>query len=232
MTESATNHLPFSGYRVVELGTRISSGFCGRLLCDYGADVCLIETADGNELRHCIPPKHESGHANNGLFGYLHAGKTTVLVDHVDPDTLRGLLSDADIFVYGAPDIPHQTERELFKLLSQSHESLIAVHLSPYGLSGPYSELAGCELTANALSGITQRIGAPDREPLTLPLAQAAYQAGYAAACGAACGLIARMDSMQGQVVEVSETIVSGNLSFGFCTSIYSLPRVLLRPQF
>ena len=178
MTESATNHLPFSGYRVVELGTRISSGFCGRLLCDYGADVCLIETANGNELRHCIPPKHESDHANNGLFGYLHAGKTSVLVDRGDLDTLRGLLSDADIFVYGAPDIPHQTERELFKLLSQSHEALITVHLSPYGLSGPYSELAGCELTANALSGITQRIGAPDREPLTLPLAQAAYQAG------------------------------------------------------
>ena len=221
MTESATNHLPFSGYRVVELGTRISSGFCGRLLCDYGADVCLIETADGNELRHCIPPKHESGHANNGLFGYLHAGKTTVLVDHVDPDTLRGLLSDADIFVYGAPDIPHQTERELFKLLSQSHESLIAVHLSPYGLSGPYSELAGCELTANALSGITQRIGAPDREPLTLPLAQAAYQAGYAAACGAACGLIARMDSMQGQVVEVSETEAIATVHAGYSVTRY-----------
>ena len=123
--------------------------------------------------------------------------------------------------MYGAPDIPHQTERELFKLLSQSHESLIAVHLSPYGLSGPYSELAGCELTANALSGITQRIGAPDREPLTLPLAQAAYQAGYAAACGAACGLIARMDSMQGQVVEVSETEAIATVHAGYSVTRY-----------
>tara|TARA_B100001059_G_scaffold91738_1_gene90634 strand:- start:8928 stop:11339 length:2412 start_codon:yes stop_codon:yes gene_type:complete len=218
--KSVTPQLPFSACKVVELGSRMSSGYCGRLLCDYGADVNLVETAGGNELRH-YTSRHGTEQAKSGLFGYLHAGKTSVLVDDVGLDTVRGLLSDADILVYGAPDIPNEAEHEFFKSLAQSHEALIAIHLSPYGLSGPYSEFAGCELTATALSGITQRIGAPDRQPLTLPLAQAAYQAGYAAACGAACGLIARLDSSKGQVVEVSETEALATVHAGYSVTRY-----------
>ena len=131
-----------------------------------------------------------------------------------DPDTLR-LFSDADILCM-APRTPNQPNANLKLIIARAdYCPSESVSLSDH------TELAGCELTANALSGITQRIGAPDREPLTLPLAQAAYQAGYAAACGAACGLIARMDSVQGQVVEVSETEAIATVHAGYSVTRY-----------
>lgn len=208
--------LPFSGYKVIELGCRLSSGYCGKLLCDYGADVTLVEEDGGNFLRHYGPFKDQPDPEKSGLFGYLHAGKHSVLLDSTGLEAIQNLVCDADILVYGAADAPGPEEREMINTLAHSHAGLIIVHLSPYGLSGPYSELAGNELTANALSGMTQRIGAPDREPLTLPLAQAAYQAGYAGASGAACALIARLESSRGQIVEVSETEALATVHSGY----------------
>ncbi|RPI43109.1 MAG: CoA transferase, partial [Betaproteobacteria bacterium] len=39
------------GVRVLELGTTIAGPFCGRLLCDFGAEVVKIEPPEGDPIR-------------------------------------------------------------------------------------------------------------------------------------------------------------------------------------
>ena len=211
--------LPFSGYKAVEVGARISSGFCGRLLSDYGAEVTLVEPEQGNSLRHYGPYRNGANTEKSGLFGYLHAGKKSVVVEQSSVEILHGMLASADVLIFGAANTPTQQERDLFKAISQSHNQLIAIHISAYGMTGPYSDMVGNELTANALSGMTQRIGKPGLAPLTMPLAQAGYQAGYAAASAAASALLQRLGDVSGQLIEVSETEALATVHAGYAVT-------------
>ena len=170
--------LPFSEYKVVEIGSRIGSGFCGKLLCGFGAEVILVEDTVDNYLRHLGPFPDVVDPEKSGLFGYLHAGKKSLHVNRRNVDELDELVCSADILIFGPGNVYSQKETELFDRLSKSHNRLISIHISPYGMTGPYSKYAGTELTSNALSGITQRMGKPGRPPLTMPLAQAGFQAG------------------------------------------------------
>ena len=48
MTDQST----LAGIRVLDLGDRASTAWCGRLLADYGADVIGVEDEGGHPLRH------------------------------------------------------------------------------------------------------------------------------------------------------------------------------------
>ena len=50
-TDSAPNHGPLAGYRVLELGSTVAGPFCGRLFADFGAEVIKVEGADGDPVR-------------------------------------------------------------------------------------------------------------------------------------------------------------------------------------
>lgn len=213
--------LPFSGFSVVEVGSRISSGFCGKLLCDYGAEVTLVEAPEGNTIRRYGTLKNGIDSGNSGLFGYLHAGKQSVSIAKKDFASMERLVRSADILIFGASNTPSQEEHNLFEKLSQFHKKLVAIHISAYGLSGPYKDFVGTELTANALSGITQRMGRPDKAPLTMPLAQAGFQAGYAGASAAGCALINQMKSLGGEIIEVSESEALATVHSGFAVTRY-----------
>lgn len=213
--------LPFSGFSVVELGSRISSGFCGKLLSNFGAEVTLIEGPEGNPIRRYGLLEDDSANGHSGLFGYLHAGKQSVSIAQKDFESLKRLVRSADVLIFGASNDPFLEEYNLFKKLSLSHAELVAIHISPYGFSGPYKDFVGTELTANALSGITQRMGAPDKSPLTLPLAQAGFQAGYAGASAAGCALINQLRSSGGEIIEVSESEALATVHSGFAVTRY-----------
>ena len=60
----------------------------------------------------------------------------------------------------------------------------VHAHLSPFGLTGPYSGFRGTELNAAALGGLTAYFGEAGREPLAPPLMVGTYQAALAATIG------------------------------------------------
>mgnify|MGYP001427861998 CR=1 FL=1 len=45
----------FQGIKVLDLSTRLSGAWAARLFGDFGAEVLLPETADGNFTRKCSP---------------------------------------------------------------------------------------------------------------------------------------------------------------------------------
>ena len=219
--------LPFSEYKIVELGSRVGSGFCGKLLCAFGADVTLVEDDNHHRLRQTGPFPDAVDLEKSGMFGYLHAGKQSARLQNLATEELERLVGSADILIFGASNTYCHAEEELFDHLSKLNSRLISVNISPYGMTGPYARYAGTELNANALSGITQRMGKPGRPPLTMPLAQAGFQAGYAGASGAVCALIQREVTKHGDIVEVSEAEVMATVHAGYAVTRYQRAGIL-----
>ena len=208
-----------SGLRVLEIGSRIGSGFAGRLLTDLGADVTFIEVSSpdlggvGNAVELDLRDQRP------GLFGYLHAGKCS----KISNASLLEMVAEQvyDVLIYGAPDRPDRDAEACFEDIATACGGPKVIHISPFGRSGPYSEFAANEFVATAFSGVTQRIGAPGRAPLTLPLSQAGFQAGYAAAFGAIASLMAPRRNGGSSIVEVAEYEVLATVHAGYGAARY-----------
>ena len=79
------------GLRVLDIGLRLSSAWCSRLLADFGADVVMVERSIKHEsLSH--PPFDEEGRSI--LARYLLSNKKVG-----DPSLCDQMLSDADVIV-------------------------------------------------------------------------------------------------------------------------------------
>ena len=144
----------------------------------------------------------------SGLFLLANINKRGVSLDlgsQKGREVLNRLLEGADVFLLNQrPDVVQELALD-YESLRPPFPQLIATVITPYGLTGPYKDYRGCDLTVNALGGLSFGTGYPHREPLTTPLYQASYLAGVGAAFATVTALIARDFSGQGQSVDVAE---------------------------
>lgn len=90
-------------------------------------------------------------------------------------------------------------------LLLERNPRLIVVRISGFGQTGPYSELPGFGTMVEAMSGLADRTGFPDREPVLPPLAIADMIAGIQGAMATVTALRARdLGLCEGQVIDLS----------------------------
>ena len=128
---------------VVEIGSRISTRYCGRLLADAGATVVHVgdtepPPATGPEFAAC-----------------LHAGKEQVTIEPVSelPAAMPELAARADVLLC---DDDNPAVLALATALRAQRPDLVMVALSDYGLDGP---VAGAPRSPRA----GRRPRAPDR---------------------------------------------------------------------
>ncbi|MCU1690177.1 MAG: Caib/baif family protein [Jatrophihabitantaceae bacterium] len=143
-----------SGLRVLDLGDRASTAWCGRLLADIGADVIGAEPPAGHMLR-ADPPAAE----------YLLANRR-----RADFASLDGLVPNADVVIVDDPAAARAARH--------GNPTALIVAITPYGLDGPLADRKGNDLTAYASSGWASMNGLADREPLKGPGHNASFQAG------------------------------------------------------
>lgn len=200
-----------SGIKVLDLSQYVSGPYCTKLLASYGAEVIKVEHPNGGDIsRHYGPflsdtPEMET----SALFLYLNTNKKSITLD-LDTQTgarlLNQLISQTDILVENSgPDaFDHDSLLEEFP-------QLIVGSISYFGQDGPYCDFKGADIVLQALSGIMNLTGLPDREPLKVAGPQAEYQAGLNAAVAIMTALLFRDTSGQGQHIDVSvfECLVS-----------------------
>ena len=179
----------FAGLRVLDLSARLSGAWAARLFGDFGADVLLVEPADGHSLR-AEPPflGNRPGAERSLLHAYANWNKRSVVAEN--EAATQALCEDADVVVTtgNAPaSIPKG-----------------AVHLSitPHGLTGPLAEAPGNNLTSCARVGWATINKLVDDAPLQLPVRQTGYIAGVAGFIAAAAALYRG----GGEQMDVSET--------------------------
>ena len=194
---------PLAGCRVLELGSTIAGPFCARLLADFGADVIKIEALEGDQVR-------SMGRRYQGKSLYaasLLRNKSLAAVDLRHPEgqaIVRKLVEHCDVVVENFRPGTLEKWSLGYEDLARINPRVVMARISGFGQTGPYNQRAGYGIVAEAVSGLRNLIGDPDRPPARVAVALTDYVTGLYAAFGVMMALYARQLSGRGQVVDAA----------------------------
>ncbi|MFB0901093.1 MAG: CoA transferase [Dehalococcoidia bacterium] len=210
------NDTTLSGIRVLELTKGFSGAIAAKQFADYGAEVILLEDANGHPLRHIGPfPDNKKDLEFSGAFIYTSTNKKSIELDIFDKDDLQKVLSrlnEIDIFI---TDFSYSELREIGitpEKITKDYNHLIFTTITPFGLDGPYSKFNADELIVYAMSGLAYASpGVPDvvtdqeNEPPLHPNTNIAESiAGIVTADATILALYERIVSGNGHHVDIS----------------------------
>jgi crotonobetainyl-CoA:carnitine CoA-transferase CaiB-like acyl-CoA transferase len=190
-----------AGLRVLDTATLYAGPFISTLLADHGADVIKIEPPGGDAYRH-----NEAR-----MWPLLARNKRSVVADLREPEgagLVRALVPDLDVIVVNMPDRLLTPVGLDAASLFVINPGLIYVHVTGFGLDGPYAGRPGSGTLGEALSGLTYVTGAPDGPPVlaSVPLGDAVT--GYVGAFGVLAACYHRLahgsDGSDGQLIDVN----------------------------
>ncbi len=193
--------IPFTELRVIELSGSHAGAFAAKMFADYGARVVKVCPPGGDPLRSGgeILPQHALGGRSVGaVWAFCNTSKRIVEADADSPEVLR-LVANADVVIESAAPDPLRP-----RTLDVDASQLVRVLISPFGLSGPWSERRSNVFTDDAASGHMYLNGEPGRHPFRRHGRHTEYAAGMYGFIGAMAALIARESIGVGQTVEVS----------------------------
>lgn len=186
-----------AGLRVLDLTVWRPGPYATQLLAEIGADVVKIEPPGGDPMR-----------AYPGLFAELNVNKRSLVLDLKDARDRRRaleLVADADVIIEGFR--PGVADR-----LGVGYRDVVAVNpsaiycsVSGMGQDGPLASVSGHDLNYQAWSGALAPDGGSPVVP-ALPIADLA--GGMAAAFAIVAAVVRRLQTGEGERVDVSMTDV------------------------
>lgn len=178
MTPKALNNL-----KVLEFAQEVSGPYCGKLFADLGAEVIKVEPPEGDASRHYGPFPDNTAHPEkSALFLYLNTNKRgTTLNLNEDSGRKRfgELVQWADILIDNHP--PEVLEKNGFDWdhLQLLNPGLIYISITPYGRTGPRSNIRGGELTVSHGGALTNLLPARSVDIHLPPVKMGGFFAGY-----------------------------------------------------
>ncbi|MCP3440803.1 CaiB/BaiF CoA-transferase family protein [Bradyrhizobium sp. CCGUVB14] len=194
---------PLAGYRVLDLGSTVAGPFCARLLADFGAEVVKVEDLAGDPLRNL-------GETFRGKSLYattLLRNKRIISINlrsKDGQDIVRRLVSHFDIVVENFRPGMLEKWGLGYEDLRKVRPDLIMTRISGFGQTGPMSQRPGYGVIGEAMSGLREMIGDPDRPPSRVGLPLTDYITAMYAAFGTAMAVIARESTGEGQCVDAA----------------------------
>jgi crotonobetainyl-CoA:carnitine CoA-transferase CaiB-like acyl-CoA transferase len=200
---------PVVGLRVLDLTTGVAGPYMTKLLADHGADVIKVEPPGGDLARQDGPFSRDTPHPEgSGRFLYLNTNKRSIILDLFDErdrTLIRSLAGESDLVV---EDQPPGRLGELglgYADLNSLSPGVVLVSITPWGQTGPYLNYRLTDLIAQAMGGPMLWTGSAEREPLRLGGgALALYQAGAVAALAAMVALFRRLQTGEGDHIDLS----------------------------
>ncbi len=208
----------FEGVTVIEDARYIAGPYAGKLFADMGARVIKIEPPDGGDMARACPPFAEraDGPDKSLLFAYLNTSKESVTLDMGSPkgrELYFKLLEKADLLIQDRP------AKELDALgigqekIAEKFPALVAISITPFGLTGPYKDFAAHHINICHASGESHLLNTNDikRPPVKIGAHVGEYDVGVQAASCAAAALIRKYRTGKGACVDISkqEVIIS-----------------------
>ena len=193
------------------MGSTVSGPFCGRLLADFGAEVIKVEPPTGDPVR-------QMGKRSRGRSLYAASilrNKQLISVDLRTPDgqdVIRRLANASDVVVENFRAGKLEEWNLGFDALSDANPGIILVRISGYGQTGPYRHRPGYGVTSEAVGGLREITGEPDRPPSRVSISLTDCVTGLYAAFGAVMALFSRTRTGRGQVVDAA--LYEGAFSF------------------
>lgn len=192
------------GVRVLEL-SGLYGAYCGKLFAGLGADVTLVEPPAGSPMRAKPPFVGDHPGPENSLpFAYFAAGKGSIVLDlesGTGLDTLHRLARDADLVILS--DHPQAASVDLATLCADNPR-LVCTRITPFGVSGPYADYLGDDLTLMAMGGLLTMAGFPGEAPVVAYGEQGVLAADQFAAVAALAAVLHAERTGQGELIDVS----------------------------
>ena len=202
---------PLAGLKVLELGQLIAGPFAGKTLADFGADVIKVEPpGSGDPLR-----QWRMLHDGSSVWWQVQSrNKRSVVLDlRSEPGRTdaRRLAAEADVLIENFKPGTLEKWGLGYEALSAGNPGLIMLRISGYGQTGPYRDLPGFAVVAEAMGGLRHLMGEPGRVPVRAGISLGDTLAALHGVIGVLLALQARTASVserapkgQGQVVDVA----------------------------
>ncbi len=209
------------GITVIEWSEGLSAPLSGKLLAELGAEVIKVEPPGTGEPGRSTPPffRDKPGLNNSLFFEYFNAGKEGVTLDVSSSpgrDLFLRLLKTADALVENIPVARKRDLKLAYDDIARANPRIIMVSLSPFGQTGPYSEMVSDDLTTFAMTGSAygnpRVMDKPGRSPLLYPGNTPAFLAGHQGATAVAMALIRRQESGLGAYIDIAEAEIQSSL--------------------
>lgn len=196
---------PLDGVRVVELGSLIAGPYAASVLAQFGAEVVKIESPGvGDPLR-----KWRKLHRGTSYWWYAQSrNKKSVTVNLRSArgqEIVRELVKRADVVVENFRPGTLEGWGLGWEALSRVNPSLVMLRISGYGQTGPYRDRPGFAAIAEAMGGMRDLAGYPDRPPVRAGISIGDTLASLYGVIGALLALLhLKAGGGKGQVVDVA----------------------------
>ncbi|MBN1188939.1 MAG: CoA transferase [Dehalococcoidales bacterium] len=196
-----------SGFRALDLTDE--KGFaCGKILAMLGVDVIKVEKPGGDAARLIPPFMQNVPDPEQSLYWMSYhtdkRGITLNLGSSQGKDLFKKLVEKADFVLESFPPGYMDMLGLGYEALSQINKRIVMTSITPFGQKGPYSQYKGSNLVAQAMSGVLENTGYPDRAPVQEAPDTVYFETGVAAALGTLISHYYREISGEGQQVDVS----------------------------
>ncbi|MGW4338050.1 CaiB/BaiF CoA transferase family protein [Rhodococcus koreensis] len=193
------------GLKVLDITQVMAGAYCSLLLADLGADVVKVERpGTGDDTRRMSESADiEASHA----FVAMNRNKRGIAVDlksDAGQEVIRRLAADADVVVENFRPGAMDRLGLGYEHLRAINPGLIYCSVSGFGATGPYRELGGFDLVAQAMSGIMSVTGHPGTDPVKVGVPICDLNAGLFAAFGVVSAYASRLLTGEGQYVDTS----------------------------
>jgi formyl-CoA transferase len=155
-----------AGIKIIELGQLIAGPFAAKMLGEFGAEVIKIEPpGTGDALR-----KWRMLHDGTSVWWQVQSrNKKSVSLDLREPearDVVRALVKDADVLIENFRPGTLEEWGMGWEELSKINPGLVMLRISGYGQTGPYKDLPGFGVIAEAMGGLRYLTAEPGRVPV------------------------------------------------------------------
>ena len=203
-SDAARLRSPLAGLKVLELGQLIAGPFAGKTLGDFGAEVIKVEPpGTGDPLR-----QWRLLHDGTSVWWQVQSrNKKSVALDlrtEQGRADVRRLAAECDVLIENFKPGTMEKWGLGFDELARDNPGLIMLRISGYGQTGPYRDLPGFAVVAEAMGGMRHLMGEPGRAPVRAGVSLGDTLAALHGVIGVLLALQARARTGRGQVVDVA----------------------------
>jgi crotonobetainyl-CoA:carnitine CoA-transferase CaiB-like acyl-CoA transferase len=194
------NHFPtpLSGIKVLDFSHVQSGPICTAMLADMGAEVVKIEPFIGDQFREPM---------EGANFFNFNRNKRAMALNLKTPEgkeIILKLAKNSDVLVENF--LPGSLDKLGlgYEAISRVQPGIIFCSISGFGQEGPFRHRPAYEPILQAMSGIMDSTGEPDRPPVRIRPAMIDYCTGANAAFAIAAALLDRGKTGRGQRIDIA----------------------------
>ena len=194
----------FEGVRVIDFANNIAGPYALAMMADFGASVIKIERPGWGDDGRGFAPFIEG---KSVMFMWLNRGKKSITLDMKNPTAIeifKSLVKQADVLVESfRPGVVARMGLD-YKELKKINSRLIMCSASGFGQTGPYSQMPGYDMIAQAVSGVMDITGRPDAPPTKIGPSLADYCCTFNVFGAISAALYSREKTGKGQYIDLA----------------------------